>query len=176
MARGEGIPAEMTGGRGGILLLVGVVLALVMSLSLARMDERQARLIVPPSPPAVANLPSPTPRPTLALPTATSTPRPMPLATPGTTLMPASTPTSTAVPIMPACGLIPTGWQAYHIVSGDSLFTLSVRSGATISEIQHANCLENSQIFAGAVLYLPPVPPARPPCGPPLSWVTYVVQ
>lgn len=46
-------------------------------------------------------------------------------------------------------------WVLYTIQYGDTLSALAKRSGTTVPEIQQANCLQGSLIFAGKMLYLP---------------------
>ncbi len=62
-----------------------------------------------------------------------------------------STPT---LPIpAPSCGLVPIGWQLYYVNWGDTLYSLSRRSGATIAEIRRANCL--GELKANTNIWLP---------------------
>lgn len=153
-----------------IILLIGITL--LAGLLLAQADGQLTRLpdLIPTL--FVAQIPSPTPRPTLALPTFTPTLLPSPSPTTNLTIQA----TSTAAPLVKNCGQIPKGWIPYTVQAGDSQFTLSSRSGATISEIKLANCLENGRIYIGDILYLPPLPPERPPCGSRLDWLPYRIQ
>jgi LysM repeat protein len=80
-----------------------------------------------------------------------------------------------AVVAAAACGQVPNTWLAYTVQAGDTLFQLSLSSGATISEIVQANCLERNLLYAGTTIFLPAVSPTREACGPPLNWVRYVV-
>jgi LysM repeat protein len=61
----------------------------------------------------------------------------------------------------------PSGWLAYTIQTGDTLFSLANWSGASVNELMQRNCLEGSLIFPGQVIYLPalPPPPAPPAAG-----------
>lgn len=54
-----------------------------------------------------------------------------------------------------ACGP-PSRWVAYVVRSGDTLYSLSAITGASIAEIQRANCLGSSTLIrAGRSLFLP---------------------
>jgi LysM repeat protein len=68
--------------------------------------------------------------------------------------------TPTSIPCGP-----PPGWKVYMVQSGDTLYSLSRRCGASIEAIQHANCMQTSAVYTGYALYLPflPVLPSRPP-------------
>lgn len=49
------------------------------------------------------------------------------------------------------------GWLPYTIQVGDTLFSLSVRVGLSLSDLQAANCIANpAQIQVGQVIALPP--------------------
>jgi LysM repeat protein len=45
---------------------------------------------------------------------------------------------------------------SYVVRSGDTLYQLSQTSGVSVSQLQQANCLSSSMIYAGKQLYLPP--------------------
>jgi hypothetical protein len=94
------------------------------------------------APGTFVNLPGPLPEATATPipPTATATPPPPP-------------PTKTIV----ACGA-PAGWVAYIVQPGDSLFRISVLVGASVAQLQSANCLGNSTIRVGQALYVPFLP------------------
>ena len=67
---------------------------------------------------------------------------------------PSQTPSRTPVPCGP-----PGGWVRYIIRSGDTLFNLSIRVGASVPQLQFANCLGSSTyIRAGDGLYVPFIP------------------
>lgn len=66
---------------------------------------------------------------------------------------PVSQPTAQAQ----ACGR-PSNWAAYTVQRGDTLSSLAQRTGTSTQQIQTANCLAGTLIFAGQVLYLPFVP------------------
>jgi LysM repeat protein len=48
-------------------------------------------------------------------------------------------------------------WPTYRVKYGDTLFRLASGSGATVEELISANCLRNSRIYVGQVLYVPRV-------------------
>jgi len=175
----RGAPAEWP-------LSIGVVFAIVFTLLIGILfslaDSLQFNLPAPVRPTLIAFAKTSTPiPPTIQLPTNTPTFSPTPTSSP--TRVGAVTPTPlpeipTAVVVLAqeVCGIIPGGWVAYTVQRGDTLFKLSMNSGATVSEIVQANCLDLSVLYSGTVIYLPFSPPVRPPCGPPLSWDPYVVQ
>lgn len=75
------------------------------------------------------------------------------------------TPTLTATP----CGPYP-GWVIYIIRVGDTLYSLALYFHTTVTDLKLANCLPNSDIFAGDPLWVPnlptptyPVPASRTP-------------
>jgi hypothetical protein len=56
----------------------------------------------------------------------------------------------------------PSGWIAYIVQSGDTLFSLAQSVGARLQTVQTANCLTDAdRILAGDVLYLPVAPITR---------------
>jgi LysM repeat protein len=73
---------------------------------------------------------------------------------------------------------IPPGWIAYIVKSGDTLNKLSSAAGIPPQDLADANCLTESRLVPGSILYLPPVQPSATPlrCGPPSNWVIYIVQ
>ena len=53
------------------------------------------------------------------------------------------------------CGA-PYGWVNYYVVSGDTLFNISLRYGVTVAQLQSANCMGSSySIQAGQSLKVP---------------------
>jgi len=46
-------------------------------------------------------------------------------------------------------------WQSYRVTHGDSLSRLASATGSTIEDLIAANCLVDSKIYIGQVLYLP---------------------
>ena len=69
--------------------------------------------------------------------------------------VPNTQPTATQAP---RCGP-PAGWVRYTVRPGDTLTSLSLRTGAAVPHIQHANCLGSKIIVnAGQMLYLPFIP------------------
>lgn len=61
----------------------------------------------------------------------------------------------------------PLGWVVYIVRPGDTLYSLSLRSGAGIEAIRRANCLPGYTILAGHALYLPKLPSTPTPTPPP---------
>ena len=59
-----------------------------------------------------------------------------------------------------ACTGPPSGWIAYTIQAGDTLTALALTSGSSVAELQRANCLNNETLIAGALFYLPQIPPS----------------
>jgi LysM repeat protein len=53
----------------------------------------------------------------------------------------------------------PQNWVAYTVARNDTLSSLGQRTGTSWQQIQSANCLTSTTIFAGQTLYLPFVPP-----------------
>ncbi|MFQ5421086.1 MAG: LysM peptidoglycan-binding domain-containing protein [Anaerolineae bacterium] len=161
--------------RSNFLLTAAIIGTLLAAFFMAQWDSLQERL---PDLPEVANIiNAATPavsRPSLILPSPTATATPTLPPQPTTNTPPRAG--ATAVAVLPECGAVPAGWAQYTVRSGDSLFALSLRSGSTVDEIVQANCLDRNILPSGLVIYLPPVPPPRTPCGPPSWWVQYIVQ
>jgi hypothetical protein len=57
----------------------------------------------------------------------------------------------------------PSGWVIYIVRRGDNLFRLARRTKTTVPKLKKANCLVSDTIYAGQELYLPFIPPPRPP-------------
>jgi hypothetical protein len=78
--------------------------------------------------------------------------------TPTATFLPVQT--STDRPLWPLC-IRKFYWPTYRVNHGDSLSRLASATGSTVAELKSANCLSDSRIYVGQVLYLPralPVP------------------
>ncbi len=110
--------------------------------------------------------------------TATDTPSPAPSETPAPILTPTPAPPITTSPptIWPTATFSPTpcqiasGWVAYTVQPGDTLFTVGLRYNITTDALRVGNCLNSDTLFAGQVIYVPPLPPASPvPSSPPTS-------
>ncbi len=99
--------------------------------------------------------------------------------TPTPTNPPTLTPTATLAALT-GTGLCdpPPGWQAYTVQQSDTLNKLSASIGLTPQQLADANCLTESRLIPGALLYLPPAFPTITPikCGAPSNWVIYIVQ
>lgn len=76
----------------------------------------------------------------------------------------------TAVSLLPRCENPPAHWLPHTVRNGETIYSLSISSGATAAEIRQANCLAMEQSLTGLTIYLPPQPPTRTPCGPPSYW------
>jgi hypothetical protein len=86
---------------------------------------------------------------------------------PSLTPQPSDTPTETPTPPLveiivntpkpqTSCGR-PSGWVAYPVQSGDTLYQLSLAFGVTVTQLQNANCMGTSTILhVGKILYVPP--------------------
>ncbi|MBX3057244.1 MAG: LysM peptidoglycan-binding domain-containing protein [Anaerolineae bacterium] len=151
-----------------LLITCGVVGTVLLALLLAQLDSTPQP--IPPSPPVlIADVtiiaPSQTPLPAI----------PLVSATPTTTPFPTPIPTTTS-PLPEECGAIPVGWVPTTVRPGENLMTLAIRSGTSEAAIIRANCLRQDMLLPGLIIYLPPAPPTRQPCGPPAFWVQYVVQ
>ncbi len=112
--------------------------------------------------------------------TATSRPtiRPTARLVAATTVAPTST-----CPIM-------VGWERYTILPGDTVQSIATARGISPEALMEKNCLMSSQLQAGWLLFLPPLPPTATAsatltpvlsvtptsCVPPADWVRYVVQ
>ncbi len=150
---------------GIITALVSIALLLgVFSLSLAEGNMQQ---------------PTSTLQPTASMsPTITPTWQPSPSQenspTASLTLTPSGTP---SLPPPPTNCPPPPGWLPYVVQPGDTLDGLAVRYKSTSVSISQANCLVTTGLLPGMVVYLPAVPTQTPiPCGPPRTWVIYIVQ
>lgn len=109
--------------------------------------------------------------------TATSNPSSTP--TPNPTRPPTLAPTGTLAPLSdPELCDPPPGWQAYTIQQSDTLNKLSASNGLTAQQLADANCLTESRLIPGTLLYLPPTSPTTAPikCGAPSNWVIYIVR
>ena len=162
--------------RTNLILTVSVMVTVVAALLLAQLDELQNQLPDTPTPAVVARVtatPSQTPQPFTPDVPVSATPLPL---TDTVTPLPVPTGTATPIPMLPHCLHRPAHWLPYQVRAGDSLTSLAVSTGATVAELMRANCLATSQLEPGMTIYLPPEPPPRPTCGPPLWWVRYTVQ
>lgn len=77
---------------------------------------------------------------------------------------PTATVTMTPTPELPtptSCGA-PYGWVNYIVQPGDTLFRLSLSLGISQYQLQSANCLTDTRIYAGQMLRVPFIP-VRPP-------------
>jgi LysM repeat protein len=103
-------------------------------------------------------------------------------------------------PPPPADCLPPVGWHPIEVTSGENLTSIASIYAIPIEQLMEANCLELATVVAGAVLYVPDLPPtptatATPaptettdsgkatkspidnqPCAKPAGWVVYTVR
>ena len=120
------------------------------------------------TPSATAQEPTPVP------PVATDTPPIPPTFTP-TPVVIVEPPTDTPVPPPPTQapqgGVCqpPADWVTYQVQVGDTLNTLSKRTGLAVFDLQQVNCLETFTIRPGDVIYLPFTPPTATPTNTPTA-------
>ena len=114
-----------------------------------------------PSPvPSTTPLPLPTNTlaPTLTATLAAASPTPLP-QTVGAVVSPTLfAPTFTPIPLPVGSNACPppTGWVAYTVRAGDTLFSIAGRAGSTVEAVRAANCLTDVNVIAvGQTLYLP---------------------
>ncbi len=83
---------------------------------------------------------------------------------PAVVLQPSNTPIiyQTLIPTVQLCGA-PSDWINYFIVTGDTLFSISIKYQISISQLQLSNCLGLSEnIYAGTYIKVPNVQPIIP--------------
>ncbi len=95
-------------------------------------------------------------------------------------------PTPTPVNTLAVCPP-PQNWVPYSIQIADSLEKLAENYNLSVPAIKQANCLETDSLIPGSFIYLPAITATptqtRMPttittlqCGPPASWVVYIIQ
>jgi len=78
---------------------------------------------------------------------------------PGPTLISTSPPTGTATTVPPAIICVQRSyWPAYRVQKGDILIAIAQATGTTVRELMEANCLPDTRIYAGQILYVPRLP------------------
>ncbi len=85
---------------------------------------------------------------------ATLTSSPTSTSTPTPTYTSTSTSTSTSSPTATLCA-VRSYWFIYYIESGDTLSALARLTGSTVAELMDANCLSDTRIYKGQLLYVP---------------------
>jgi LysM repeat protein len=94
-----------------------------------------------------------------------NTPTQQPTMTAASTPSTGNTSSNTSGNIPPGC-TVRTDWPLYTVVVGDTLGSIALRTGSTISALATANCLNNpDSIQVGQPLRVPvvPIPPTLPP-------------
>jgi len=94
------------------------------------------------------------------------------------------TPSVSRTPLLtptPVLCIWPADWQPYIVQAGDTLALLASAARSSVYLLMQGNCLVNSGIQPGDVIYLPPLAFATPTqvvprCGPPIWWILVVVQ
>ena len=66
-----------------------------------------------------------------------------------------------------SCEPFPAGWVPYTVRSGDALCRLVVGVGTTVDRLVRVNCLADSTIFLGSMLWVPRLPPPSTYAAPP---------
>ena len=96
-------------------------------------------------------------------PTPTDVPTPEPTATPvpltPTQVAPTATTQTSEPPPQPTRCAPRTDWFKYTVKKGETLFSLSRWCNATVALVQQGNCMPDSSIYAGQIIYLPCQPP-----------------
>jgi LysM repeat protein len=93
----------------------------------------------------------------------TGTPTPTATLTPTDTPTLTSTSTSTDTPSPTATVCTPYyHWPIYFIQRGDTLYSISLKTGSSVEELIRANCLSGTVIVVGQSLYVPRLPTAIP--------------
>jgi|GEM_PF-5126405 len=65
-------------------------------------------------------------------------------------------PLATQTPIQVGNCTIPSGWQAYTVASGDTLFAIAREFDSSVDELVDSNCLESANLLeVGQTLYVP---------------------
>jgi len=100
--------------------------------------------------------------------TSLSTDTPPPTATSAMIIVIVSDVPQVTVPPPQGCQPPPRNWVVYTVQRNDTLSSLGQRTGVGLQQIQTANCLSSTTIFAGQTLYLPfiPQPPGTGNTGP----------
>ncbi|MEM6281041.1 MAG: LysM peptidoglycan-binding domain-containing protein [Chloroflexota bacterium] len=109
--------------------------------------------------PTATNTPTATHTPTRTpLPTVTFTPSVTPTVTPSVTQAPSDTPVATSVPVTAPCER-PSGWSAYTVQRGNTLFSIARAVQSSVGELRTVNCIANADnITTGQVLFVPNAP------------------
>ena len=114
-------------------------------------------------------IPSDTPIATLTL-TPSNTPRPTATSTSEnafTGIIPTPPPSPTVAPLdeptrTPASCELPQGWTTYTVLSGDTLFAISLVTNSTVDELRFANCIDDiDNIITGEEIFVP-IEPLEP--------------
>ncbi len=148
-----------------VSLYSGIVMALVGFIVLVWFSPSPPaeRCSVPGSSAAVAGpttMDTPIPRPT-------ATDAPTLAATPLTfhSVIPVPGKPSVTGPQPASCPSPPAWWVRYTVRADDTLYRLAVGTGTSVRELMYYNCLADSILFVGFMLWLPrsPLPPTPAP-------------
>ncbi len=132
----------------GMLLLLGIVVLATACLPFVGDDSEEEE----PTPIVIPTVIRPTP--------VTSDP---PTASPVPTLVPVATQPPQATSAPPSC-TPRTDWPIYTIQSGDTLYSIALRSDSTVDTLQAANCLTDPNVIReGQELRVPKIPPPPTP-------------
>jgi LysM repeat protein len=157
---------------GGVIIAIISIVLVIGGISLALAETLPAQATPTLIPPTIS----------LDFPTATFTPSPVfaETATTSVTLPVASAETALATNTLfvQASCVPPTGWIPVAVTSADTIYSLAQRYKTSPENLGTGNCLVSYDVPAGFVIYVPPViaTVAVVPCGPPASYVNYVVQ
>lgn len=161
-----GRPTDSSAWRQIVGGIVGGVIVLATVLGSILLATQEAP---PPTPTAVVIVsPSATPFVIDVTPPPSATPAPSP------TPIPPTSPPTAACPV-------PAGWSAYTVRAGDTLSSIARSFSTNEFLLIQGNCLTETNLAAGQIIYVPPPPTRGPtpiptPCGPPPTWVIYYVQ
>lgn len=165
-----------------LFLVAGVVIVVIIALLLSQIDSYQRRSIIPPNGLPLIDLDATVAAGELAivyLPSEVS-PTPTLLATPAQKT-PVAEEISIATPTIrvdSTCNMAEPGWSPYIVEAEDSLSSLAMQFGLSVTVIMQANCLAHDQIIEGQQIYLLQdydYNLAAAECDAPRNWAPYIV-
>ncbi len=160
----------MTGIRTNLLITTAVIVTVALALFMSQQDGRDGESLIANVVGTMEATAEGTAV-TISLPTTTAT-----VLEAVATVTVTTNEGKTAVSLLPSCDNFPAHWQAHTVHEGETIYSLSITTGATVAEIAQANCLAMEQMLTGLTIYLPPQPPTRIACGPPHWWHSQQVQ